>query len=189
MAVRGVRGATTVTRNDRDEILEATKELLTRMVEVNNLDLGLLRDHFQSQLEVVKSAYALYVDQLQRNDQSDYRDFILSYNGGYFSDPIFVSLDAGCPRDRLTVLYGIGASDKTAELASKRHLALFSENDPIQVLPIGYTIMGNLLILIVDDDSAGSIVLKRASSDDYFNIADGINGLFDLIVSSEGASD
>ncbi len=39
MAVRGVRGATTVTRNDRDEILDATKELLTRMVEVNNLDL------------------------------------------------------------------------------------------------------------------------------------------------------
>jgi two-component system NtrC family sensor kinase len=48
----------------------------TRPIEVNNLDLGLLRDHFQSQLEVVKSAYALYVDQLQRNDQSDYRDFI-----------------------------------------------------------------------------------------------------------------
>ena len=41
MAVRGVRGATTVTRNDRDEILEATKELLTKMVDVNNLDLDI----------------------------------------------------------------------------------------------------------------------------------------------------
>lgn len=33
MALRGVRGATTVTRNEREEILDATKELLTRMVE------------------------------------------------------------------------------------------------------------------------------------------------------------
>jgi chorismate mutase len=38
MAVRGVRGATTVTRNVKEEILEATKELLTVMVETNEID-------------------------------------------------------------------------------------------------------------------------------------------------------
>lgn len=37
MAVRGIRGATTVERNDRDEILAATTELLTLIVQLNGL--------------------------------------------------------------------------------------------------------------------------------------------------------
>jgi chorismate mutase len=36
---RGVRGATTVTSNDKDEILEATRELLTMLVRVNEIDI------------------------------------------------------------------------------------------------------------------------------------------------------
>jgi len=36
---RGVRGATTVINNDRDEILEATRELLNMMVRVNEIDI------------------------------------------------------------------------------------------------------------------------------------------------------
>lgn len=35
---RGVRGATTVTENDRETILEATRELLVRMVEANGIE-------------------------------------------------------------------------------------------------------------------------------------------------------
>ena len=35
---RGVRGATTVTSNNRDEILEATRELLSMLVRVNDID-------------------------------------------------------------------------------------------------------------------------------------------------------
>jgi chorismate mutase len=38
MPVRGVRGATTVTRNVKEEILEATRELLTVMVETNEIN-------------------------------------------------------------------------------------------------------------------------------------------------------
>lgn len=38
MPVRGVRGATTVSRNNRDEILDATKELLSKMLEANEID-------------------------------------------------------------------------------------------------------------------------------------------------------
>ncbi len=38
MPVRGVRGATTVTRNTKDEILSATTELLSTMVEANGID-------------------------------------------------------------------------------------------------------------------------------------------------------
>ena len=37
MATRGVRGATTVERNDRDEILVATTELLNVIVHLNGL--------------------------------------------------------------------------------------------------------------------------------------------------------
>jgi chorismate mutase len=37
MATRGVRGATTVDRNDRDEILAATTELLKLMVQLNGM--------------------------------------------------------------------------------------------------------------------------------------------------------
>lgn len=38
MAVRGIRGATTVTRNEETEILNATKELLEQIIEVNEID-------------------------------------------------------------------------------------------------------------------------------------------------------
>jgi chorismate mutase len=38
MPVRGVRGATTVTRNQKEEILEVTKELLSTMLEVNGIE-------------------------------------------------------------------------------------------------------------------------------------------------------
>jgi chorismate mutase len=37
MATRGIRGATTVERNDRDEILAATTELLSVIVQLNGL--------------------------------------------------------------------------------------------------------------------------------------------------------
>ena len=38
MPVRGVRGATTVTRNQKEEILDVTKELLATMLEVNEIN-------------------------------------------------------------------------------------------------------------------------------------------------------
>ena len=37
MPVRGVRGASTVTKNTKEEILDATRELLTAMVEANDI--------------------------------------------------------------------------------------------------------------------------------------------------------
>jgi chorismate mutase len=44
MLVRGIRGATTVRSNSREEILEATKELLGEIVRRNDLDI----DHIAS---------------------------------------------------------------------------------------------------------------------------------------------
>jgi chorismate mutase len=39
LMIRGVRGATTVENNDPDEILEATRELLTMLVRVNGINI------------------------------------------------------------------------------------------------------------------------------------------------------
>ncbi len=39
MPVRGIRGATTASANSREAILDATRELLTAIVEANHLDL------------------------------------------------------------------------------------------------------------------------------------------------------
>ncbi len=39
MLCRGIRGATTAAKNTREAIIEATKELLFKMVEDNNVDL------------------------------------------------------------------------------------------------------------------------------------------------------
>lgn len=38
MPVRGIRGATTVRANTREEILEATREMLTTLIEVNEIN-------------------------------------------------------------------------------------------------------------------------------------------------------
>lgn len=38
MPVRGIRGATTVSKNTREEIIEAARELLTAMIEANGID-------------------------------------------------------------------------------------------------------------------------------------------------------
>lgn len=46
MLVRGIRGATTVSNNDETEILEATLELLQRIVQENKLDTELISSLF-----------------------------------------------------------------------------------------------------------------------------------------------
>ena len=78
----------------------------------------------------------------------DYRRFVLAYNGGYFVEPDIVPPVKGCPVDCLTFMYGIARSHPSAELASRRSLALFADNDPPQIVPVGYTIMGNLILLV-----------------------------------------
>ena len=39
MPVRGIRGATTADRNDAEAIVEATEELLTELIRLNEVDL------------------------------------------------------------------------------------------------------------------------------------------------------
>ena len=110
-----------------------------------------------------------------------YRAYILGFNGGYFSEPRIAPPTADCPIDRLTFMHGIGASDRTAELASSEELAIFDDNDPPQVIPIGYTLMGNLILIVTHPEGRGSIVLKKAFSDESFLLAEDIEEFFNLL--------
>jgi hypothetical protein len=113
----------------------------------------------------------------------DYRNFLLEYNGGIFAEPDIVPPTPECPCDRLTDMNGVGATCPHAELASKASLALFDDNVPPQILPIGYTLMGNLIFLVTDanGDDWGHIGLTKAGSDDSFFLAEGIEEFFSLL--------
>lgn len=112
---------------------------------------------------------------------ADYREFLLRYNGGYFTEPKINAPAEGCPRDRLCSMRGIGAPRKFSEFASPGDLALFDDNDPPQILPIGYTLMGNLIFIVTHPEDNGCIGLKKASSQDCFFLARGIEGFFGLL--------
>jgi hypothetical protein len=99
----------------------------------------------------------------------DYLRFLLTDKGGYFTEPQIVPSSQGCPTDRLSFMHGIGASHRTAELATASDLALFDDNDPPQVMPIGYTLMGGLILLnMPPGEGTGVIVYKKAFGDFYF---------------------
>ena len=109
----------------------------------------------------------------------EYRRFILEYNGGYFSDPLIVLSDPDYRQDCLTTLWGIHAPLPFAELG--HDVDLFDDNDPPEILPIGYTIMGNLLYIVTHIEEYGSIGMKLAYSSKTFFMASSIEGFFELI--------
>lgn len=110
----------------------------------------------------------------------DYREFLLNFNGAYFSDPQIIPPDAACPSDGLESMFGIGATHPTVELGRVSDLVLFQDNDPPQIVPIGETCCGHLIILITHPEERGSILLKQASGD-FFYLADGIEEFFSLL--------
>ncbi len=110
----------------------------------------------------------------------DYRWFLTKFNGGIFSEPRILPLTEDCPVDRLTFLHGIGAGYPDAELASDHDLALFDDNDPAQVLPVGYTITGGLILLTTHVEERGSILLKVAFGGSFY-LCGGIRDFFVLL--------
>ena len=57
---RGVRGATTVTSNDRDEILEATRELLSMLVRVNDINVDDIASVYLTTTEDLDATYPAF---------------------------------------------------------------------------------------------------------------------------------
>jgi hypothetical protein len=112
----------------------------------------------------------------------DYREYLMEFNGGCFSEPIIDPPSNACPKDRLTVMAGINATERFARLGAPGVFtpATFEDNDPPQLLPIGYTMMGNLIFLVVavDADDWGAIGMKLASSDTVFALGVGVSEFF-----------
>jgi hypothetical protein len=109
----------------------------------------------------------------------DYRQFLLEFNGGFFNEPHIIPLVEECPLDRLTFMNGIGATHPDAELCNELDLVLFTDNDPPQILPIGYTIMGYLILLVTHPENRGAIVLK--GFEDSWFLAEDIEEFFGLL--------
>ncbi len=104
----------------------------------------------------------------------DYRKFILEFNGGYFKCPEITPIGEGCPLETLEILFGIDASHPEAELGRPDRTALFDDNDPPKIIPIGRTGMGGLIILdSAPGDGNGAVFLKKAFGDFYY-LVDGI---------------
>jgi len=115
---------------------------------------------------------------------TDYRQFILQYNGGFFSEPEIASPDEDCPPDCLTDLWGIGAPARHAELGDDTDL--FDDNFPTKLLPIGYTLSGNLLLTVTrKDEDHGCIFLKLKYSSDYFFLGATMDEFFKLLRAGE----
>jgi hypothetical protein len=117
---------------------------------------------------------------------SEYRRYLLEFNGAYFTEPQITPKSPDCPVDRLTVMAGLNAPDPFAELGAPGgiNLAFFDDNDPPQVLPIAYTMMGHLIFMVVAEgaEDNGNIALKLMSSDTVVPLAYGIDEFFGLLV-------
>lgn len=111
----------------------------------------------------------------------DYRRFVLEFNGGYFHEPEITPVGEGCPVDTLEILFGIGASHEEAELGRPSRTALFDDNDPPKIIPIGRTGMAGLIILdTAPGEGQGAIFLKKAFGDFYY-LTDGIEAFLALL--------
>ncbi len=119
-----------------------------------------------------------------------YRKYLLSYNGGFFSnavivfpEPITVQWRDGevtHKQDIMEQMYGLHSAHPYAEIGRESDINLFDDNKPIQLLPVGRTIMGSLLLLDMLQGHEGEILIKFPSEGAY-PIADNIDELFDLI--------
>jgi hypothetical protein len=119
---------------------------------------------------------------------SHFRQFLLQYNGGYFNEPCIVPPDKSSPygllEDCVDFLSGIGGThSEMAKVGSTHALGLFDDNDPPRILPIGYTIMGNLLLLVVEQGAAdaGDVRVKLADKSQSYFLAHTMEGFFDLL--------
>ena len=111
----------------------------------------------------------------------DYRRYLLEFNGGYFNGPEITPVGEGCPLEVLEILCGIGASHEEAELGMPSDIALFDDNDPPKIVPIGYTGMGGLIILdTAPGEGQGAVFLKKEFGD-FFYLTDGIEEFFGLL--------
>ena len=107
-----------------------------------------------------------------------YRSFLLGFNGGYFHK-LDIRVESHDYKDRLDVLDGIVSTHPSVELGRTSSINILDDNDPVIILPIGYTTRGFLLLTFVDfEEERGEIYGKRPSSDEYIFLGEDIISFF-----------
>lgn len=90
-----------------------------------------------------------------------YRDYLLKYNGGKFSEPLIHHDKPEFGDDCLLAMYGIGAPHPTYELGRPLDIAIVSdENNPIAVLSIGTTMRNQYIVLILEEGAEDQFAIQ-----------------------------
>ena len=110
-----------------------------------------------------------------------FREYLLKYNGGMFSEPKIVSPGTLQSVGRLTFMKGVGVRPRTVCLATDHDLAIFDNNFPVKLLPIGHTLAGDLILLLLGGAQHGEIAIKHAFTDSYELLASDIEGFFESL--------
>lgn len=121
----------------------------------------------------------------------NYRAYLVRYNGGFFDgpiirlpEPITVQWRDGLVTHHelaLDTLYGLCATHRSAELGSESSVNTFDDNDPVQLLPIGYTASGCMLLMDFYPGLEGNILVKFPSEKAY-KIAEDFDQFLSLLV-------
>jgi len=115
---------------------------------------------------------------------SDYRDYLLEFNGGYFNEPLITPPDEDWPKSWLNAMYGILAPHDFAEIGQLSDILTFEDNipgAPPVVLTIGNTSKNYLILLDTSPEDNGSIYLRTFT--ETYQLAYGIEDFFELLVS------
>jgi len=108
------------------------------------------------------------------------REFLLEFNGGYFNEPLIIPPYDDDPVTYLNSLYGIKATLSCAEIATDLWVVSdYVEGERVEILPIGTTTMGWLILLDLGKEQFGEIYLR--SFDETFWLAEGIEEFFELL--------
>jgi hypothetical protein len=111
-----------------------------------------------------------------------YREFLLGWNGGIFKEPRIIGGQEDHPVESLVYLSGIHASVQIAELGNKRDLALFDDNEPPIIMPIGATRTGCLLMITtVTGETDDGVVFLRTIGQENFYLCDSMVEFFLLL--------
>ncbi|MDB5387985.1 MAG: cell-wall [Planctomycetaceae bacterium] len=115
-----------------------------------------------------------------------YRRFLLDWNGGIFKEPAIIGGQEDHPIECLTFLSGIDASNPIAELGNERDLALFDDNDPPIILPIGRTSTGCLLMIatVTGETDDGTVFLRTIGQENFY-LCDTMDEFFTLLSNHE----
>jgi hypothetical protein len=113
------------------------------------------------------------------NLPADYRDYILNFNGGYFSEPEIETDDEESGGDGLHYMFGIDSGHECSELADSVTLSIFEEIGPM-FFPIGYTALGGFIVIVIEEADWGTVYLKKAWGDFHY-LADDVEEFFGLL--------